>query len=277
VEHTIEFWIDRPVVAGPSLCDRSDGGCESLRRGSDDTIADISSDDLHDLRGCIDRFSVGFSAYRLAKHKVRPLKLMSEIFPVWRQVKSLTITDLIRIIRERIDSAEAMTFEVFMKRIRDLQTKLLMSSYDAKNQASRFSARTVFLNIYRMAGLKPEPDAERAAEDVDPRISTALENSLKPTTGMTNLSISAGAVGTKLWVTPDELTSLVDCGRVDAVRMLLTFISKPQFSLPMIDPTDEKSPYHSIYKLWLDYRNEFPNKVTTEAVPASEGRACRHI
>lgn len=197
-------------------------------------------------------------------HKLKNLQFDGATFHLWQALGKLSVSEIYRFIKDRLKSVEAMTFDVFMNRIRGLQMNALMSSYDSKNQASRFSTKAVFLNIYRMAGFQPTPhvDAEEA-KYVAEKTLTEIEKVLIPTSSMIDVSCKAKAVGTKLWLSPDEFTVLVDCGRLDTVRMLLEHVSKPSNS-PNVQPNDPNSPFYVLYRRWLACRHEFPDAKAKE-------------
>lgn len=192
-------------------------------------------------------------------HKLKSLQVDGATFRLWQTLSKLSVSAIYRFVKERLKSVEAMTFEVFMNRIRGLQMTALMTSYDSKNQASRFSSKAVFLNIYRMAGFQATPNVvQEATKEETEKPLSEIETALIPTGSMIEVSCRAKAVGTKLWLSTDEFTKLVDCGRLDTVRMLLEYVSKASYS-PKVPPNDPNSPFYDLYLHWLDYRDQFPD------------------
>jgi predicted acylesterase/phospholipase RssA len=194
-------------------------------------------------------FSFSFSVLilyliRLAISKIKLLRIMEADFPIWSYLKNLNVRDLWILISGRLFSVQAMTFNVFMKRIRALQFTNTMSAIGRKTRKNLFNGKTVFVNIY---DLSPQNNYE-AVRELDPN--------LEPTPKMKQIAKDAEGIGTKLWLKKDELDILVNCGRITTCYSLLKFYWEGDYA-EFTKPNNETSPFYRIYEKWLELRKEF--------------------
>lgn len=177
--------------------------------------------------------------------KLRSLRVMLYDFPIWQHIRNLTINDLWTIGKGRYYSLKAMVFTVFMKRIRDLQFDQTMDGIDKARCEFLFKDITVFSIIYSII-----PDRHG-------NCAMSFRDDLKPTQKMQDIAVAANKVGTKLWLANGELESLVDCGRITICAVLLEYYWRNDRFEDLQTPDDAGSPYHNIYRKWVELREEF--------------------
>lgn len=178
---------------------------------------------------------------------IRSLNVMGDTFPIWSYIRRLSVGDLWTLISGRLFSTKAMTFQVFMKRIRDLQFANTMSAIGRNTRANLYNGRTVFSMIYRMV-----PRSVRLAGEKTEPLHTP---ELQPTERMVTIAKDAGCVGTKLWLDKEELNTLIDCGRITVCLALLAFVWKDNESLA--EQNTPNSLFGDLYKKWMELKAEF--------------------
>jgi predicted acylesterase/phospholipase RssA len=182
--------------------------------------------------------------------KLEKLNISGAKFRLWHYFKKMALPDAIEIIKVRVSSVLAMTSNVFMKRIRQLQFNNLM------NPESR--ARLVSFNL--IYSLNPT---------VDRAWLWKLDPELKPTLEMKEISAKAEIVPTTLWINEDQYKILIACGRATTCFSLLKYLwqrwdteekaaqkHKPSFNVPK--PDTPASPYYETYTRlktkWLELK-----------------------
>ena len=182
--------------------------------------------------------------------KVAVLDISGARFRLWHYFKRMALPDAIEIVKARVASVLAMTSNVFMKRIRQLQFKNLL------NPDSR--AKLVSFNlIYDLNPTKPRTWL------------WALDPELEPTLEMKELSAKAELVPTTLWMNEEQYRILLACGRATACFSLLKYLWQrwreeeseaqnhvPPFNVPK--PNTPDSPHYEIYTRlktkWLELK-----------------------
>jgi predicted acylesterase/phospholipase RssA len=173
--------------------------------------------------------------------KFKTVTIAGASFELWKYFKRLALPDAIEMVKARITSVMAMTSNIFMKRIRQLEINLLMNA-DAKR-----AKRVSFNYIY---DLDPTRDRTELWK---------LDPDLKPTDEMKKISNTAEKMATTLWMTEEELRILVACGRCTTCFSLLKYLwQKWQTDPTSPKPNTPESPYYEIYtKLkakWLELK-----------------------
>lgn len=176
------------------------------------------------------------------------LSISGAKFKLWHYFKKMALPDAIEIIKVRVDSVMAMTSNVFMKRIRQLQFNNLMNA-QSRNELVAFNL------IY---SLNPSVDRDWLWK---------LDPDLKPTQKMKEISAKAELVPTTLWMNNVQFEILINCGRATTCFTLLKYLwqkwladestaqkKSPPFEVPK--PNTPDSQYYEIYtKLiikWLE-------------------------
>ena len=160
-------------------------------------------------------------------------------FRLWRYFKKMALPDAIEIVKARVSSILAMTSNVFMKRIRQLQFNNLM------NSESR--ARLVAFNL--IYSLNPTKDRVWLWK---------LDPELRPTEDMKDISAKAERVPTTLWMNEEQFKILIACGRSTTCFSLLKYLwqrwqaeqsdaQKHDPPLAVPKPDAPASPYYKIY------------------------------
>jgi hypothetical protein len=117
----------------------------------------------------------------------------------------MAVPDAIDMVKARINSVLAMTSNVFMKRIRQLQFNNLM------NPGSR--AKLVAFNL--IYTLNPTKDRFELWK---------LDPDLKPTEEMKKISVLAEKIPTTLWMNQEQFQILIACGRSTTCFSLLKYL-----------------------------------------------------
>lgn len=178
--------------------------------------------------------------------KAKTIVVSGAKFRLWHYFKRMALPDAIEMVKARVTSVLAMTSNVFMKRIRQLQFNNLM------NPDSR--AKLVSFNL--IYTLNPTKD-RTYLEDLDP--------DLKPTNEMKKISALAEVVPTTLWMNEEQYKILIACGRCTTCFSLLKFLwkkwlaeeaeAKKNHQPPPPKPDTPESPYYEIYRrlktMWL--------------------------
>jgi predicted acylesterase/phospholipase RssA len=159
-------------------------------------------------------------------------------FRLWHYFKKMALPDAIGMVKARISSVLAMTSNVFMKRIRQLQFNNLMNP---ESRAKRVSFNLIYT-------LNPSTD----------RIDLwKLDPELEPTAEMKNICHSAEKVPTTLWMNEEQFRILITCGRCTTCFSLLKYLwqrwqeeareanENKQPQPPK--PNTPKSPFYDIY------------------------------
>jgi predicted acylesterase/phospholipase RssA len=174
-------------------------------------------------------------------------------FSLWYYFKRLSLPDAIEMVKARINSVLAMTTNIFMKRIRQLE------SNNIKNTDTSRSKLVSFNLIY---DLNPTKDRDELWE---------LDPELKPTDEMKSISERAERTPTTLWMNEEEFKVLIACGRCTTCFSLLKYL----WSRWQADPTSPKpntpaSPYYEIYTIlkakWLELKLNPYNSQNRERV-----------
>lgn len=171
--------------------------------------------------------------------KVETLDVSGAEFKLWYYFKRLTLPDAIEMVKSRISSVLAMTSNVFMKRIRQLQFNDLMNAESREKLVS-------FNLIY---SLNPSKDRLWLWK---------LDPELKPTQEMKEISIKAEGNPTTLWMDDEQYNILIACGRCTTCFSLLKYLwnrwiteekeakeQNPTTEVPK--PNSPESPYFDIY------------------------------
>jgi predicted acylesterase/phospholipase RssA len=199
----------------------------------------------------------------IARRWLGSLDIMGTRFPIWSYLRGLTVSDVVSLVRTRYDSARVLLFNVFMKRIRDLNTKTVLAAVNEDTHLNLLHGKNVFSLIYHLEDRKEKP----VADDPDIQI----------TDRMVAISVAAGKVPTMLWLTPAQLEVLVECGRITTCLALLrltwskwqkaTADAQEAQQIPkdaeLPRPTDPASPLHAEYQKYKYQWNEL-----VEAKPA---------
>lgn len=135
-------------------------------------------------------------------NKARSISVSGANFRLWHYFKKMAVPDAIGMVKARVDSVLAMTSNVFMKRIRQLQFKNLM------NPESR--AKLVAFNL--IYTLNPTKDRIELWK---------LDPDLKPTDELKRISSQAERVPTTLWMNEEQFRILIACGRSTTCFSLL--------------------------------------------------------
>ncbi len=137
--------------------------------------------------------------------KAKSIVVSGARFRLWHYFKKMALPDAIEMVKSRISSVLALTANVFMKRIRQLQFNNLM------NPDSR--AKLVSFNL--IYSLNPSKDrADLWKFDAD----------LKPTDEMKKISAKAEIVPTTLWMNDEQFRILIACGRCTTCFSLLKYL-----------------------------------------------------
>lgn len=175
------------------------------------------------------------------------LNISGAKFKLWHYFKKMALPDAIEIVKARVDSVMAMTTNVFMKRIRQLQFNNLM------NPQSR-NEHVAFNLIY---SLNPT---------VDRNWLWKLDPELKPILKLKELSAKAELIPTTLWMNDEQFEILIACGRATTCFSLLKYLwqrwlaeesaaqkKSPPFEVPK--PNTPESPYYDTYNnlkaIWI--------------------------
>jgi predicted acylesterase/phospholipase RssA len=181
------------------------------------------------------------------------LNISGAKFRLWHYFKKMALPDAIEIVKARVNSVLAMTSNVFMKRIRQLQFNNLMNP----------EARAKLVSFNLIYSLNPT---------VDRLWLWKLDPELEPTLAMKEISAKAEIVPTTLWMNEEQFKILTECGRATACFSLLKYLwqrwveeekeaqkHKPPFEVPK--PDTPESPYYEIYTRlkakWLELKKEF--------------------
>lgn len=207
--------------------------------------------------------------------KLKSLTVMGYAFPIWEHIRTLSISDLWTLSKGRIDSAMAMVFSVFMKRIRAMQFDETMNSvaetkikvndrdrdevgYETVDEDGRdgtaadnssceylFNGITVYSIIYSII---PNKHGNAAM---------SFHPTLKPTPKMQEIAGKAQKVATKLWLVGDELDTLIKCGRITLCAVLLHYYWRNKRFMGLATPDQPESEYHFVYLKWQKLLTEF--------------------
>ena len=177
--------------------------------------------------------------------KFKTVTVSDATFRLWHYFKGLALPDAIEMVKTRLSSVMAMTSNIFMKRIRQLQFNNLM---DPQSRARLVS----FNLIYALNPTKEPLDLW----NFDPE--------LKPTAEMREISKAAEKMPTTLWMTEEQFQTLIACGRCTTCYSLLKYLwhrweSENQHSpIPVPKPDTPESPYYDIYTRlkakWLELK-----------------------
>ncbi|MGC2238047.1 MAG: patatin-like phospholipase family protein [Pyrinomonadaceae bacterium] len=166
-------------------------------------------------------------------------------FRLWHYFKRLALPDAIEMVKTRINSVMAMTSNIFMKRIRQLQFNNLM---DPQSRARLVS----FNLIYSLNPSKEPTDLYN------------LDPELKPTGEMVKISKAAEHMPTTLWMTDEQFETLIAAGRCTTCFSLLKYLWRrwetehKHSPLPVPKPDSPDSPYFEIYTIlkakWMELK-----------------------
>lgn len=184
--------------------------------------------------------------------KFQTLEISGTKFRLWHYFKKMALPDAIEMLKTRIASVSAMTTNVFMKRIRQLQFNNLMNA-DSRAKLVSFNL------IYTLNPTKDRPWLWK------------LDPELEPTIEMKELSAQAEIVPTTLWMNEDQYEVLIACGRCTTCFSLLKYLwqkwqaeeadaqkQQPPANVPK--PNMPESPHYAVYvKLktkWLELKEK---------------------
>ena len=182
--------------------------------------------------------------------KLETLNISGAKFRLWHYFKKMALPDAIEIVKTRVSSVLAMTSNVFMKRIRQLQFNNLM---DPESRAKHVSFNLIY-------SLNPSKDREWLWK---------LDPELKPTLEMREISAKSEIVPTTLWMNEEQFKILIACGRCTTCFSLLKYLWQrwteeekeaqkhvPPFEVPK--PNTPESPYYATYTIlktrWLELK-----------------------
>lgn len=182
--------------------------------------------------------------------KLETLNISGARFRLWHYFKKMALPDAIEIVKTRVSSVLAMTSNVFMKRIRQLQFNNLMN---AESRAKHVSFNLIY-------SLNPSQEREWLWK---------LDPELKPTLEMKEISAKAEIVPTTLWMNEEQFKILIACGRSTTCFSLLKYLWQkwleeekeaqkhvPPFEVPKPDTPESK--YYEIYTIlktkWLELK-----------------------
>ncbi|MCD9186132.1 MAG: patatin-like phospholipase family protein [Pyrinomonadaceae bacterium] len=184
--------------------------------------------------------------------QIETLKISGAEFKLWHYFKKLALPDAIELIKARVNSVLAMTSNVFMKRIRQLQFNNLMNA-QSKNELVAFNL------VY---SLNPTVSRDWLWK---------LDPDLEPTPEMRKTSAKAELIPTALWMNEGQFEILIDCGRATTCFSLLKYLwqkwlaeeNAAQKQSPPVEvpkPNTPASPYFEIYTQlkakWLELKQK---------------------
>jgi predicted acylesterase/phospholipase RssA len=186
--------------------------------------------------------------YRLFE-QVKSITVSGAKFQIWYILKQLALPDFIELLKARFASLSAMTGNVFMKHLRQLEFNDIMS--DPKR-----SKLVSFNLIYDLNPTKPRTDLWELAPD------------LKPTEQMVEISKTSEARATTLWIDKKDLDTLIVCGQITGCFSLLKYLwqrweienrEAQKNSLPEVPkPDNPASPFYETYQKllakWLEFK-----------------------
>ncbi|HEY0427312.1 MAG TPA: patatin-like phospholipase family protein [Pyrinomonadaceae bacterium] len=182
--------------------------------------------------------------------KAKTVVIADAKFRLWHYFKNMALPDAIEIVKTRVNSVMALTTNIFMKRIRQLQFNNLLN---AESRARLVSFNLIYtLNII---------DGREWLWNLDPE--------LKPTGDMQKIATVAEEMPTTLWMTGEQFKILVACGRASTCFSLLKYLwqkwdteekaakkHNPPAEVPK--PNDPASDYYEIYTRlkakWLELK-----------------------
>lgn len=170
-------------------------------------------------------------------------------FRVWHYFKKMALPDAIEMVKVRISSVLAMTSDVFMKRIRQLQFNNLM---DPESRARLVSFNLIYT-------LNPTKDRTELWK---------LDPELKPTEEMKKISKQSEENPTTLWMDEKQFRFLIAGGRCTTCFSLLKYLwqrwqaeadkAKKNNQPPLPKPDTPESPFYDIYTRlktkWLELK-----------------------
>lgn len=178
-------------------------------------------------------------------NKFKSVTIADAKFRLWHYFKRLALPDAIEMVKVRVNSVMAMTSNIFMKRIRQLQFNNLM---DPQARAKLVS----FNLIYAMDPSKEPVDLYK------------LDPELKPTAEMVKISKAAEHMPTTLWMTAEQFETLIACGRCTTCFSLIKYLWRrwenehKHSPIPVPKPDSPDSPYFEIYTIlkakWLELK-----------------------
>jgi predicted acylesterase/phospholipase RssA len=155
-------------------------------------------------------------------------------FTVWDYIKNLTLSDLKTLVDNRLISVKAMTFEIFMKRIRRMTIE--------KTKANpKFTKLIAFNYIY---DLNTHFEKEKSKAEAE-RLGITPELRL--------LSECAETVPTTLWFgekNAHQLEELIECGQTSACFSLLKYLRKNFSEELKIEDSKYKKFYDYLLTIW---------------------------
>ncbi len=199
---------------------------------------------------------LGYARYRLGS-----LDVLGTRFPIWSYIQDLTVSDVVSLISKRVESAKVLLFNVFMKRIRDLNTKTVLAAVNNKTHRNLLHGKNVFSLIYHLEDLEENKELKKpVANDPD----------IHATERMAGISKAAGEVPTALWLNQEQLDDLVESGCISTCLALLrltwskwqkaTADAQEAQQIPkdaeLPRPTDPASPLHAEYQRYKDKWND---------------------
>lgn len=178
-------------------------------------------------------------------NKLKSVTIADAKFRLWHYFRRLALPDAIEIIKTRLNSVMAMTTNIFMKRIRQLQFNNLM---DPNSRARLVS----FNLIYALNPTKEPTDLYK------------LDPELRPTAEMVNISKAAEHMPTTLWMTVEQFETLIAAGRCTTCFSLIKHLWRrwefehKHSPVPVPKPDSPESEYFEIYTIlkakWMELK-----------------------
>ncbi len=181
------------------------------------------------------------------------IKISGEDFRIWQYLKGLTRSDLWTLGMNRLESTKAMTFEVFMKRIRTLTINLAMKD-------PNFNDKIAFNYIYDLNSycLFTDEGKKKDDRDVSERVKKVIEAdpNLECSIKLMELSEKAEAVPTTLWFdkSMDHIGNLVECGRISGYFSLLKYMQEYKKDEIKKSGSAYAEAYELILKRWEKFK-----------------------
>ena len=184
------------------------------------------------------------------RYILRSPEILGCQFPIWKLLQDLKIADIRSLFSTRLSSARVLLFNIFMKRIRDLNMKTVINATNKTTRRNLLFGKNCFSLIYDI-----EANAEiEKLKKYDPDISV--------NTRMVRVSKAAGRVPTVLWLNEDQIKILVECGRITTCHSLMRLVwekwRKDNKDAKELDenaaeepkPSDPNSKFHEEYHVY---------------------------
>ncbi|MEN8259013.1 MAG: patatin-like phospholipase family protein [Pseudomonadota bacterium] len=196
---------------------------------------------------------VGFAAYALIWVRRKVKKALDKIPLVgraaWKDIKLLTVDDVIDMISLRISSLFAMAGSVFMKRIRSLVYGLVYGDF-------RKPVRKVLDNLYGEKRISNLIYHLQSGEEFSKELKRAGIN--EPSAALRKVTDRAATMPTTLWFDKkDELPSLVASGQATLCYNLMKYLVRNFGENPADFPPDAGALWNKLVEDWEEF-NKVP-------------------